>query len=151
MKVTLKVDYDAKQYDKATLKEKAEYLLQLKKAQDELKTLMAESIDIFQQDLNDARNGISEAIVMTSFSGSIELPAGYAEKILTVKETESLVDTLKKLDKDVYSDVVLMVPKINKIEVNKLRKINGQVKNVLDKAYSTEKLMPLVFTFEKTI
>ena len=152
-KIALEIKYSAGAFDKLKIEAKAEYVIQIKKAQEELKNSLAECLEIFTQDFKDTRKKADEAIKITTASGSVELPAGTAEKKLDETEAETFVKALKVLDKKAYDKAVEVVTvyKIKKPILNALRKEEGDIKKLIDSTYSTEDLKPLVFNFDKEI
>ena len=147
----LTIKYTAGGFDKLDLKEKAEYVMQLKQIESDLKDAISEVKDIFEEDLGDSRNSFSEAIQITTSYGVVELPSGYKEKSLKDAEVVAFAQGLKELDSKAYNTVVSMVPKLNKVEINRLRKEVGDMKVFIDKAFSTEEPKPAVYILNKTI
>jgi len=150
--VKLEVKYTAKGFDKLDLKGKAEYVMSLKNAQNELKNALASVQTIFEEDLNDERKkDVTQTLQITTVLGVVELPSGYAEKTLKADEVEAFVKALKALDINAYKQAISTVPKVDKVEVNKLRKEVGAIKTLIDKTYASKENKPAVYTLSKTI
>jgi hypothetical protein len=150
--VKLKVDFDPKLFDNAMLGDKAEYVMSIKQAEQDLKDAIAQVKTIFEQDLADQRGSdITKALQITTEYGVVELPAGYAEKTLKVGEVEAFSKALQKLDTDAFDQVISMTPKVNKVAVNNLRKEIGPIKDLIDKTYDTKENRSAVYNLSKTI
>src|SRR5882724_8853580 len=76
---------------------------------------------------------------------------GNAEKTLKADEVEAFVKALKALDINAYKQAISTVPKVDKVEVNKLRKEVGAIKTLIDKTYASKENKPAVYTLSNTI
>jgi hypothetical protein len=148
-KVTIK--FNQAEFNKADLKAKTEYVLRLRKAQQELDDAFDAVKDKFTQAFRDSRNDITETIRVTTDLGVVELPSGYAEKRLKDAEVQAFVKALKKINPAAYELAVDFVAKIKKTEINKLRVEVGATKSLIDETYRTTDEKPLEYTLDTAI
>ncbi len=147
--VVFRAKFDAEAYKNQSLEEQATYLLNLKAVSKQIKALLDSVEPILYENLSLTRDSVLKTVSVMGEGGSIELPSGYKEKSLTQGETKAFENGLANLvSATELAKCVEKVPKIKKVAVNELRRIQGDnsaVAHFIDGVFCTTEPKDLVY------